>query len=387
MADRDGKDGETTTVTTAMPPPSIPARAVPQGTTDTTSAAAETPPDPAPVASLGDSAPARSEPTRDRSRPIFLPMALGGLVAGLMGYVIAWAQIGPASPFASTAGGSAVVDYQDQIDQLRADLDALPAPQAFEAPEPFDASDIESRLDSLETGQSDLTARLDAPRESAPLIGDEAQQAAVDYLSQQIADQSGNLQSQLDALQSRLDAQVADAEAARQQAADAATREASRAAIARVQTAIEAGGPMTDEIAALEQATGEPAPEALTAVAETGVTSMSTLRETFPAAARDALSAARSAGEAGEDGGGFSSFLRTQFNARSTTPQDGSSVDAILSRADVDLDEGRLADAVDKVQSLPPSAQSALSDWLAQAEARLSAVEAVDGLAATMTDN
>ena len=408
VADRDDNGSEARTATTAMPPPSIPERSEPR----TTAAAVEA----VPATTTADSVTATDEPRTERRetstgtaqtasrRPVFLPMALGGLVAGLMGYLVAWAQFGPASPFAgaSGSGSSASADYQSQIDQLRSDLDALPEPQAFEAPEPFDASDIEQRLDSLESTQSDITARLDAPPANTPLIGDEAQQAAVDFLSQQIADQSGKLQAQgqslqaqldelqtgtLQRLQDQIDQQIADAEATRQQAADQAQQEQVRAAVARVQSAIEAGGPMTEQISALEEATGQPAPPALADVTETGVTAMSALRDAYPAAAREALAAARNAGEAGEESGGFTSFLRTQFNARSTTPQDGNSVDAILSRAQADLDAGQLALAVEKVRSLPDSARSAMSDWLSLAEARLAAVGAIDDLAATMTDN
>jgi hypothetical protein len=79
--------------------------------------------------------------------------------------------------------------------------------------------------------------------------------------------------------------------------------------------------------------------------------------------------------------------LRNQFDVRSTTPQEGTSTDAILSRVQAALGEGRLNDALAEVASLPEAARSVLTDWTAQGELRAAALEAATGLAAQLNDN
>jgi hypothetical protein len=101
----------------------------------------------------------------------------------------------------------------------------------------------------------------------------------------------------------------------------------------------------------------------------------------FPDAARAAL-AAVAAEEA--QGGGWSdralAFLQMQTGARSVTEREGTGPDAVLSRAEAALREGRLADAVAEVTTLPPAAQAPLADWLAQAGTTLAARAALAGL-------
>ena len=77
-----------------------------------------------------------------------------------------------------------------------------------------------------------------------------------------------------------------------------------------------------------------------------------------------------------------SSFLRTQTGLRSLTPRDGNDPDAVLSRAEAALTQGRLADALAELDALPDAALPALKDWTATATLRLSAESAVAALAA-----
>ena len=136
----------------------------------------------------------------------------------------------------------------------------------------------------------------------------------------------------------------------------------------------------------LEAAIGGTAPDALIA-AQDGVPTLAVLQEQFPDVARAALATARSEGVSGEETSGLGAFLRNQFDVRSVQPQDGTSTDAILSRAEAAVREGRLADALAEISGLPEVARAQMSDWLALAEQRAAAIAAVDVLSTSLRGN
>jgi hypothetical protein len=82
----------------------------------------------------------------------------------------------------------------------------------------------------------------------------------------------------------------------------------------------------------------------------------------------------------GDDGWGarLVDFLAAQTGARPLTPQEGSTPDAILSRADFAVTEGRLADALTELAALPPDVQAVFADWSARATARLAVDTALE---------
>lgn len=376
---------------TAMPPPTVtkaeaPAAPQPRATSQ---------PDPEPVpekpatpvkepvtlnASQAASLP--HEPPAPERRGGFFPLLLGGLVAGAIGYAVAWWQFGQQAQFDSTA-------IEAEIADLRTQVANIPAPV-------FDTAALDQGLADTQTGLADVQAGLTAVQErvatlesqagQAPAIGAEAQQRAVEQLSGEIAQQQAALEQQRADLQAQLDATRTEAETIRQTAVDTARAETARAALARVQGAVESGAPMQAALTDLSNALTGPVPDALTAVAE-GTPTLANLRDTFPEASRAALNAARSAGEAGESAGRLTAFLRNQLDVRSVTPREGGSVDAILSRAEDALRGGRLNDALAEIATLPESARTAMSDWTAQAEARAAAVDAADQLDASLTAN
>ena len=87
------------------------------------------------------------------------------------------------------------------------------------------------------------------------------------------------------------------------------------------------------------------------------------------------------------DGGGIGGFFKQQLGARSVAPRDGDDPDAILSRAEAAMRDGRLADALAEVKALPPEAQEPLSEWLSDAQARHDAQDAVQTLTQRLTAN
>ncbi len=111
------------------------------------------------------------------------------------------------------------------------------------------------------------------------------------------------------------------------------------------------------------------------------------IRDSFPPAARQALSDSRSEGASGEVVGGFGSFLREQLNVRSVAPREGDDADAILSRAEAALREGQLQAALTEVAALPELAAAPLAGWVNQAQARADALTAANEISSSLNDN
>ncbi len=301
----------------------------------------------------------------------FFPLALGGLLAGVIGFAIATFT----APAPDTTLADQLAIQSTQIDALEQRIAAIPE---------IDLSGIETAQADLRAQLSDVTSRIVALEErpvgsAGPIvIGDDVSDE-MDSLRAQIAEMTNAAQTEL----AEARAQAASIE---ENAAAAARNAAARAALARVQTALESGAPIGAALGDLEDAIGSSAPEALIAVQD-GVPTLASLQDTFPDMARSALATARSEGVSGEETTGFGAFLRTQLDVRSTTPQEGDSADAVLSRAEAAVRTGRLADALAEVSALPEVARAEMSDWLALAESRAAALAAVDILSTSLSDN
>ena len=105
---------------------------------------------------------------------------------------------------------------------------------------------------------------------------------------------------------------------------------------------------------------------------------MAALREAFPEAARTGLAVARREGLV-EDSGVLG-FLSGQLAVRSTAPREGSDPDAVLSRAEAALAQGRLSEALVEIDMLPEPVQAAMAEWIGPARARAEAEAALSGL-------
>jgi hypothetical protein len=77
-------------------------------------------------------------------------------------------------------------------------------------------------------------------------------------------------------------------------------------------------------------------------------------------------------------------FFRTQTQARSLTPQEGDTPDAVLSRAEAALAEGNVAAALAELEALPDDGRAAMQVWIDSAEARAAAVSAAGSLSQGM---
>jgi hypothetical protein len=313
----------------------------------------------------------------------FLPLLLGGVVAGAIGY-------GVATYFPMNDGSVDVsVQMQAQADQLaalEAKLADIPA---------VDLSGVEAQIASvgdqaaalsgaIDTNFADLDARLTEVEKRPGADGTLSDTALAAYqgeLEQLRADleiQQATVMSAVAQAETDLAAARAEAEALEQEARASAEAAASRAALNRVSTAIETGAPFADALGDL----GGDLPAALSSAAENGVATTAELTSDFPAAARAALATARAEGVSDESGG-LGGFLRNQFDVRSTAPQEGSSPDAVLSRAEAAIKEGRVADALAEIEALPEVARAEMTDWTAQATERADVLDAVATLSET----
>lgn len=231
-------------------------------------------------------------------------------------------------------------------------------------------------------------AEADLAEAQAALTEAEAALAALDGRVGSNAAGLSALDARLSEAETRLDAAEATGATAVEEAraaaaaleetrtrAEAAEAQARReAAIAALDSALDAGEPFEAALPDL----GEDVPEALARAANEGVGSLAALRETFPEAARAGLAAARSEGLV-EDGGVLG-FLSGQLSVRSTAPREGSDPDAVLSRAEAALAQGRLADALAEIDALPEAVRAAMADWIATARARAEAEAALSSL-------
>lgn len=299
------------------------------------------------------------QPEQQGANPIAL--VFGGVVAGAIGFFAAYVggglNQGPPPEAVDLSGIEQSIEAQGgRLEELAASI-----PEASAAP---DLSPITDQLDALSETLTGLETRVTALENRAPGVASETDPALLDDLDQ---------------LKSTIAALEAENETAKANARSAAEATLRRAAMTRVQTALDTGAPFAGAVAELTDL-GVSLPDVLAQSATTGVTSLASLQEAFPDAARAALTADREAAAETGETGGLTGFLRSQLGARSLTPQEGDSSDAVLSRAEAALREGRLTDALAELDTLPDVAQPAMSAWVGLASARVNAVNAAQSL-------
>lgn len=334
-------------------------------------------------------APPPPVPPRRSGGGAFLGMVLGGVIAAGAGFGLARAMPDLLALDGSTDLAATVAAQAEEIAALRAELAALPAPdprveERLAALEEGTAAALpdrtEDRLLALESAMAEVQARP-AGTESTPSPEVLAEIAA---LKQQVAALSagGSVPADViaaaEAAEARLREAQASATALAEEAEAAAIAARRNAAIGRIAAALDTGAPYASALAEL----GDALPPVLADNAAAGLPTVADLADTFPDAARAALEDALRAnmGESWTDR--VSNFLRSQTGLRSLTPREGNDPDAVLSRAEAALAQGRVADAITELDAMPEAGKPALSDWLAQARLRAEAEAAVAALSA-----
>jgi hypothetical protein len=171
----------------------------------------------------------------------------------------------------------------------------------------------------------------------------------------------------------RLNARVATLEAQQSHASQAA---AAALAASAVVDAAQGTGPFADELSSL-RAISPPSPElaALARLAPMGAPSRTALAASFPEYAAQAASAARApdnqgGGEKASLGDRIVYELSRVVSLRRVGDVPGDSVDALLARAERQLQDGDLDRALRTLDRLPPGARDALAPWRGRAERR-----------------
>ncbi len=358
---------------------------------ETTSDVEDVPPDPDSMTKpLAVSSP--PQPVQVQRGPGFVPLVLGGLVAGAIGYGVA-SFLPPAEPLGDGDLTARLEANESGLASLSERVDTLPEPPVT------DLSDIDARVGEIEArlieaagddGTDALDGRLTSLEDTlsglenrlAVLEETVAENTGPGALEGAAEDQLADFRAELNALAADAEARVEEANSRASQieadAADAAALAERQAALSELRTAVEGGAPFAESLSRFDAA-----PDALTDAAETGVPTLTQLQQNFPEAARDALAAVQTVPQDASAGDRFVAFLKRQTNARSLAPKQGDDPDAVLSRAEAALNEGRLADALDVLDALPPEAQEAMNDWLTQARARTGALAALDEFSAT----
>lgn len=330
-------------------------------------------------------------PARRGGLGAFFGFVIGGVVAGAIGFGAAQ-YVSGGWPFAAAtpeedplaaaldAQGNDLAALREQVETNAATLAEVQGDTSLDDLGGQLRADIvatQTRIEELSTRLNGLDDRVSALEKMPSGDGAAAAEAAAAAYERELSEMREMLDREIAALK----AQQADAETLQQNAAKAAQAASARAAMSRIMAALDSGQPFDDALFDLTNSTGMQAPEGLASVADEGVVTLATLQAEFPAAAREALDESlRAMVESGELGRG-EAFLRTQLGTRSLEPQEGDDPDAILSRAEFALKNGRIAEALEELATMPEAAQPALAEWIAKAETRLAALDAGSELA------
>ena len=166
----------------------------------------------------------------------------------------------------------------------------------------------------------------------------------------------------------RLSARVASLE---QQQTHASQAAAAALAASAVVEAAQGTGPFAEELSSL-RAISPPSPElqALARLAPAGAPSRTALAATFPDYAARAASAAKAPGDKAGLGERVVYELSRIVSLRRVGDVPGEGVDALLARAERQVDDGDLDRALHTLDKLPPAARDAMAPWRGRAERR-----------------
>ena len=107
-----------------------------------------------------------------------------------------------------------------------------------------------------------------------------------------------------------------------------------------------------------------------------GVVTMNYLKTNFPTVAHASLKASLKQSDESGLGGKLLGFLKSQVTVRSLDAQEGNSVNAILSRMQVALNNDDLSEVIRQSSDLNGAAKSEIKDWLSLAVKRQETVDA-----------
>ncbi len=311
-----------------------------------------------------------------------ISMLLGGVLAGGVGFGLA--QVIGDDRAVVDELTVAITAQQVEITALEGKIATLTQAQGDATPKDV-INGLLERQDAAEKMTADLTSGLGAlgqrltDIENRPLPEVGATADAVATYERELAAMREMFQQEL----TRIKAAQEQAIVAQGSVAQREGHVAGQAALTQIQAAIQNGGPFAGALGELA-ALGVEIPVVLTGLGDQGVATLSALQDAFPPLARAVLDgAARADAQAGKTST-FTAFLRTQFGARSLTPQDGDGPDAVLSRAEAALRNGDLDTVLTELETIPPDISDPLLGWVNDVLTRQQAVDGVVSLQAAL---
>jgi len=166
----------------------------------------------------------------------------------------------------------------------------------------------------------------------------------------------------------RLDARVSALEGHDRTVARAA---AAALAASALLDATRGSGPFAQELAALRAAAPDvPELAGLSRLAETGALSRAALAASFPDYAARAASAARAPGSGASLSDRMGHLISRIVSVRRVAEAEGAGPDALLARAERQVEDGDVERALRTLDQLPPAAREAMAPWRIRAERR-----------------
>lgn len=401
----DSADGDAETVTPEGDDTATPEAEAEAADEVATETAAETAPEAAPETTPPPVPPA--PPPAPEKRGGVVPLVLGGVIAAGIGYGAAYMGVlssgggtddqSAAIAAALESQSAALGDLQARVSEIAAAAPAA-APEVDLSPVLEQIAGLSDRVEGTAGSIAALAERVSVLEERPVFSGD------IDADTAAAAEAAAQLEAELAAQREAAEARAAELEAAAAEAAAAAAAQAAEAvaqaeaeaaaamaqaqaeaALNAIRAAFETGAPFAEALGTVGAATE--VPEALTAVADSGVPTMSALQAAFPPLARAALPLAlqETAGEGMGDRLG--AFVMGQIGGRSVEPREGDDPDAVLSRVEAAVRAGDLQTALTEIAALPEGAQGVLAPWVADVEARAAAEEGLAALTAALSDN
>ena len=320
-----------------------------------------------------------------------LPMFLGGLCAGAIGFFIATLPdyFNSNDPLSSLLSDQK--EIQNQIISLSETVSEL---RSTGSSENF-LKELDPLRISLSTLSSDIMAVRSAQEQEITVLKDriyllenkslksEVSASAIQSYERELT----QIRAEIEAVVNKADVESEQAQAEVGMLEVAAQTNFRENMVASVLIGIEAsisnGNGYSALLEELKAIVGLDLPEVLSTNAQLGVVSLKNLQDEFPKLARASIQAARREG----GGDGFGAFLKAQLGFRSLSPREGSSPDAVLSRAEAAVSVGNLQLALVELGNLPESGQLLLQDWTDRANARLTVLNALSELTRTIVVN
>ena len=227
--------------------------------------------------------------------------------------------------------------------------------------------------DDLRATRTALAADLTTAMGKLPAPETVATSSQVEEVQTGLSEQLASLTGRVETVEAAATTAAESASAAQAEVGgairDASLRSAVAALKAQMASGLSFAAPL-DEVSRLSE---QAVPDALAAVAESGIATPSTLLKGFGRTAQEAVAADLRASADGNILGQATARLRSLTAGRPKDAQEGDDVPSILSRVEAAVSAGDLNAALSQTDNLPEAAAGAMEGWIGKLKARVSA--------------